>query len=216
MAVNPHRGSISISLYETTPRPSPEEVRQQQEEAYRQKLKDMDKVPGAMRMFRTWMLNEQDELRAMVASYVWKRGENQSSLMDGSKGKHTGFFGFADLHQLQKQERNWWELSQSGKRQEHTEAASLYSLSSWSHRTPGRWFVSGTFLGYGHMVVAEHGGRTHYAVPEYIIEPEGADPDFGMRIVMVAEKYGMEIVSVKEARALKTGLVPYWKGRPIK
>lgn len=191
---------------------SPEAKRQhEQAQRYKRKLADMEKVPGAMRMFRTWTLNDKDELRAMVATYQWRKGENTATSM--AEGGTTGFFGFASLAELQRQEKKWWELSQNG--QPHSQRPSYHMMGLDTQPATMQWFVSGTFLAYGHMVIAEHGGRSQFAVPEYIIEPDGSDPDFSMRILAVAEKYGMQLISVATAGELKVGTVPWWRGKPI-
>lgn len=53
-----------------------------------------------------------------------------------------------------------------------------------------------------------------FAAPEYIIEPDGSDPDFGLRVLNVAEQYDMKIITLSQARSLKLGRINWWKGKP--
>lgn len=174
----------------------------------------LDKRSGAMRMYRTWKLNDNNELRAMVAGYTWKKGENET-LTDGSDaGNNSGFYGFSTIEELMRQEKDWWEKSQSGQRNVDVDCPTFTLSGASAKPSDGHWYVCGTILGYGHAKVSEKGARVQYAVPEYIIEPDGSDPDFGMRVLLVAEKYGMKIVSRDTVEDLKTGFIPWWKGRP--
>lgn len=178
--------------------------------AYEQKVAGLPKVEGAVRMFRTWELREDNRLEAMTNHYIWSPGQNAA---DMSTEHHAGFYGFGSLNELRRQEKTWWEHSQSGKG--HISERDIFTFSLYGHERPAKpkFYVCGTILGYGHVKIAQHGGKAQYAVPEYIIEPEGCDPDFGLRIVNVAEKYDMKIISVKQAKRLKAGKVAWWKGK---
>lgn len=206
-------GSITLRMPDLVPGPASDAIRK--ELNYRAKVAGLPKEPGAYRMFRTWALGEDNRLRAMVATYHWTPGENIATSMADAKD-HSGFYGFSSLAELQAQEKTWWSLSQSGRPYEPRRDPLASMMGGYlGHVPPGKtWYVCGTFLGYGHLKIAEHGARAERAVPEYIIEPDGSDPDFGLRIMNVAEKYGMKIISVKTARELATGRVPWWKGRP--
>ncbi len=183
-----------------------EEGRRQEEERkareYAEYVSKLDKKAGAYRLFRTWRLLDDGSLVAMVTDHIWKPGENVSKASSATNAaQDSGFHGFASLTELQRQEAAWWEKSQSGEGANHPHTY---------------WYVCGTMLGYGHVKEAEKGARVQKAIPEYIIEPDGSDPDFGMLVVNAAEKYGIRIISVKTAEEMKPGRVPYWKGRPIR
>lgn len=175
-----------------------EELKQRQYEAH---VESLDKLPGAIRLFRTWKLYPNGDLGAMVANHIWQPGENVS-LNDGSTAKeNSGFYGFSKFEELKRQERDWWDKSQFG---------------TYDATFNGRYsYVCGTILGYGHCKVAEKGARVQKAVPEYIIEPNCATMDFGMVVVNAAEKYGMRIVTLSQVEDLDLGIVRYWKGRQI-
>lgn len=186
---------------------------QERGEEYRRHVASLDKLPGALRLFRTWQMLPDGTLGAMVADYRWLPGENVS-LNSGEGGQRdSGFYGFSELGELQKQETEWWEKSQSGEPKITSEFDRFGRL---REGPSARWYVCGTILGYGHAKLAKAGARVEKAIPECLIEPAGADPDFGMLVVNAAEKYGMKIITVAKARNLETGLVRYWKGRPIR
>lgn len=195
---------------EATKRAAEEAERERErQKKYTEHISSLEKVDGAIRMFRTWRLYANGGLRAMTQHHTWEPGENVTLASGGDASADSGFYGFNSLEELKEQENRWWEWSQSGEPE---------MLQEWGIRgagQPGWWYVCGTILAYGHFKASARGGRCQKAVPEYIIEPTGADPDFGMLVVNAADKYGMKIISVEDAHEIKTGVVPYWKGRPV-
>lgn len=183
---------------------------------------EMEKHPGAYRLFRVWKMSDEGDLRAIVAEFTWSPGENASLTTGGDASHNSGFYGFNSLGELQKQENDWWEASQSGKGvqrfADYVTDSGWCTLCStadcWHAKAPIDHFICGTTLNYGHLKVSDLGARSQFAVPEYIIRPDGSDLDFEMRVLNVAEKYDMKIITLSQARAVKTGLVPWWKGRP--
>lgn len=185
----------------------------ERQKKYTEHISSLEKVDGAIRMFRTWRLYADGSLRAMTQDHIWKPGENVTLANGGDASADSGFYGFNSLEELKRQEENWWEWSQSGEPETNS---TLFGSAVWGGKgEPAWWYVCGTILAYGHVKASATGGRCQKAVPEYIIEPTGADPDFGMLVVNAAEKYGMKIISVEDAHEIKTGVVPYWKGRPV-
>lgn len=187
-------------------------VKAEREKRYQDHIDSLEKLPGAIRMYRTWRLFPDGSLKAMTQNHVWKPGENVT-LADGKDASaDSGFYGFNSLAELKEQEEAWWEASQSGE----PECRNDYD---WRFSTgpaePLYWYVCGSILAYGHVKVSAKGGRCQKAVPEYIIEPAGSDPDFGMLVVNAAEKYGMKIVTVEQAEELRTGQVEYRKGKSV-
>lgn len=174
--------------------------REAKERKYQEHIASLEKLPGAIRMFRTWRLLADGSLKAMTQDHIWKAGENVTLASGGNASSDSGFYGFSSLEELQCQEQDWWLKSQSGIPHEEL---------GWVR--PDYWYVCGTMLCYGHVKLSEKGGRAQKAVPEYIIEPAGADPDFGMLVVNAAEKYGMRIMDIADAECLNTGLIPWVK-----
>lgn len=188
---------------------------------------EMEKHPGAYRLFRVWKMSDEGDLRAIVAEFTWSPGENASLTTGGDASHNSGFYGFNSLGELQKQENAWWEASQSGKGVLQNSGINLFvtptgwcthcSSANCGHTRQAmrtEHFICGTTLNYGHLKISEKGARSQFAVPEYIIRPNGSDLDFEMRVLNVAEKYDMKIITLSQARAVRTGLVPWWKGRP--
>lgn len=177
------------------------------------KKPDLEKVSGAFRMFRVWKMSDDGKLTACVADFTWSKGENASLTNGGDASPNSGFYGFNTLEELQAQEAHWWEASQSGKGIVNVDTFSFL----WNRpEVPAKptHYICGTTLNYGHLKLSEKGARSQYAVPEYIIEPDGSDPDFGLRVLNVAENYDMKIITLSQARSLKTGRIDWWKGRP--
>lgn len=189
-------------------------VKAEREKKYMEHIASLEKLPGAIRMFRTWRLYADGSLKAMTQNHIWQPGENVTLASGGDASADSGFYGFNSLAELQRQERQWWEWSQSGRPEVKLEY-DKWGVPSRRLSQPAYWYVCGTILAYGHVKVSERGGRCQKAIPEYIIEPDGSDPDFGMLVVNAAEKYGMKIVSLKDAGELNCGVLPYQKGQEI-
>lgn len=189
----------------------------ERQKKYTEYVGSLDKLPGAIRMFRTWRLYADGSLKAMTQNHIWVPGENVTLANGGDASPDSGFYGFNSLEELREQEEMWWEWSQSGQPEMKDGPYDIWGLPKPGPQGagPAWWYVCGTILAYGHVKASARGGRCQKAVPEYIIEPADADPDFGMLVVNAAEKYGMKIISVQDAEEIKTGTVPYWKGRPI-
>lgn len=68
-------------------------------------------------------------------------------------------------------------------------------------------YVIGSTLNYGRVVTATKGMRAEKAVPEYLVLSD--NDDFNVRLLEVAEEYGMKLCSLEEAKAMPTGLMPY-------
>lgn len=186
-----------------------ERAKLKREQAYREHVASLGKLSGAVRMFRTWKLLPDGSLKAMTQEHTWKPGENVTLASGGDASKDSGFYGFAGLPELKRQEDEWWRKSQAGEPKQ--------ALGYDSNGTPigykkdVHYYVCGTMLCYGHVKISEKGGRAQKAWPEYIIEPDGSDPDFGMLVVNAAERYGMQIITVADAEELETGVVPWVK-----
>lgn len=190
-----------------------EEGKALREKQYMEHIASLEKLPGAIRMFRTWRLYADGSLKAMTQNHIWQPGENVTLASGKDASADSGFYGFNSLAELQRQERQWWEWSQSGRPEIKVD---MWGAPPSRPAPPLYWYVCGTILCYGHVKVSERGGRCQKAIPEYIIEPDGSDPDFGMLVVNAAEKYGMKIVSLADAGELNCGVLPYQKGQEIK
>lgn len=186
-----------------------EAARLKREQKYRDHITSLPKLAGAVRMFRTWKLTASGDLKAMVANHTWKPGENVSLASGGDAKEDSGFYGFASLEELQRQERDWWDMSQAGEPNKNP----IYDIHGRGVPSGTHWYICGTTLNYGHVKISEKGGRSQKAVPEYIIEPDGSDPSFGMLVVNAADKYGMQIITAQDAEELETGLVSWYPGR---
>lgn len=209
--------SAAERLRELTAKRAAEDAERERErqKKYTEHISSLEKVDGAIRMFRTWRLYADGSLRAMTQQHTWKAGENVTLANGGDASADSGFYGFNSLEELKRQEEDWWEWSQSGVPEMQNKADLWGYPIRGGKGEPAWWYVCGSILAYGHVKVSAQGGRCQKAVPEYIIEPAGADPDFGMLVVNAADKYGMKIISVEDAHEIKTGVVPYWKGRPV-
>lgn len=160
-----------------------------------------EQLTGAIRMWRMWYLTDTDELRALNTTHVWVKGENISHEIPQKKsGSHCGFYGFNSWDHFIDQEKdrlNDWYMGVQDQLKGHSYYIPRDALP----------VVLGSFLGYGKCVVADKGARVEKAVPEYLVL--SPNDDYSIRLLTVAEKYGMTPISVDEVQTLKTGLVPY-------
>jgi hypothetical protein len=176
-------GPAPKQLTTTAPKPPPEQL------------------TGAIRMWRMWYLTDTDELRALNTTHVWVKGENISHEIPQKKsGSHCGFYGFNSWDHFIDQEKdrlNDWYMGVQDQLKGHSYYIPRDALP----------VVLGSFLGYGKCVVASMGARVEKAVPEYLVL--SPNDDYSIRLLTVAEKYGMTPISLDEVKTLKTGLVPY-------
>lgn len=162
-------------------------------------------LTGAIRMWRMWYLTKTDEIRALNTTHVWTKGENVShQIPQRGNDSHCGFYGF-----------NSWEhfIDQEAKRlnQWHVGESDVEGVDGYIPHS-GLPVIIGSFLGYGKCVVAKKGARVEKAVPEYLVL--SPNQDYSIRLLTVAEKYGMTPISLEEVKTLKTGLVPFEKTMP--
>lgn len=149
----------------------------------------MEKFDGAVRMFRFWHLVGTD-LVAMTRDHKWLPGANLATGFSEGLHSQAGFYGFASLKEAPMQEESRWE-----------------SFNNGTPITTGVDSVVGTFLAYGRVKVGTRGARAEYAVPEYILEP--TDFNYATRLLTVADKYRMRMITREQADSLKTGVVPW-------
>ncbi|OKI54563.1 hypothetical protein [Micromonospora sp. CB01531] len=200
-----------VVFIDDLPIETPEELERRRAKEYQKHIASLDKLHGAIRMFRTWRLMPDGTLRAMTQEHTWEPGENVTLASGPNAGEDSGFYGFSTLDELKKQEKDWWEKSQSGQ----PRSKAIRIPRGGTGFVNEYWYVCGTMLCYGHCKMSAKGGRVQKAIPEYIIEPDGSDPDFGMLVVNAAEKYGVRIVSVEQAENLENGVIEWWRGRKI-
>jgi hypothetical protein len=148
----------------------------------------------AWRIWHTWNGN----LYAIVHDKIWKPGENEAE----NYGNGGGFYGFSNLQEAEKQERDCWTVFQEGR-----ELGFRYNLPLARFSLPsgvvGAYVkvVIGSFVGYGKTQVGTKGLRCQYAVPEYILTPKNMD--YAIELLTVAEKYGMEIITRDKAEEIQ-------------
>lgn len=157
---------------------------------------------GAYRAWRLWKLTEDNKLKALTRNHIWAKGENKVDAphyMANGMSKRGGFYGFFDLDTLRRQELERYVRAFSGN--PHPGLAPPYLFSTD--------YVVGSIVTYGWVKIAEHGIRAERAIPEHIIL--SADDDYNLRLLNVAEAYGMKMVTLKEAEMLPTGLIPWMR-----
>lgn len=158
---------------------------------------DSDKYAGAVRAWRLWYaINSPSgelRLRAWAHNHVWRPGVNTATGVM-SLEMAGGFYGFNDYNLIKAQEPGGYAAAM------HTNSHGLWS-------TPSYPVVIGSYLGWGHIVVAEHGMRARNAKPEYVVLSGNFDWD--QQLLTLADYYGMKAISEDQAKELKTGLVPF-------
>lgn len=155
---------------------------------------------GAYRAFRLWKVEHyptsMDPRLAPVVARTnvpnWVPGWNVA--VGYSKNTHTG--GFYGLNSLAE------TIGQAGGLHGHDY---YYGFITPDNGPITRAF--GTFLGGGRIIRATKGLRAQRALPETLIEI--GDVDHDIQLLPLADKYGMRVITMKEALELETGIVPY-------
>jgi hypothetical protein len=163
---------------------------------------DIEKPPrqqysGAVRLFRYWTITGNNELSAIFSNYRWQPGDNVAE----NTAPAPGFYGWNDLSHAEK-ESMWIKAIEGTLTYPYQSLDFIKGYDSWG-------YVLGTFLGHGVVKVHEKGARCAKALPEYIIESESMARN--LVLLEIAEKYGMNIITLDQAKMLRTGIVPYTK-----
>lgn len=172
------------------------------------------KETGAYRAWRLWRLPEYAlDLKALTRTDVWVPGENwigPDPMNFGMKHGSAGFYGLLDIKEIAKQEPELYMAAKRGiegwrelrvVRSARGGWVPCFYLSGW---------VVGSTLNYGRVHLAEKGLRSEKAVPECLVLSE--DDDQNLRLLSLADKYKMKVVTLEEAKEMPTGLVEYSRG----
>jgi len=149
----------------------------------------VERVDGAIRMFRVWRVTEGNLLKAWASDHVWQPGVNTSHMIPRLGGSQAGFYGFNFFNQMGLQERFG-----------HKDATNV---------------IGGSIICFGKFVVASQGGRTEKAIVESIVEPPDMPFDYVTTLFAVAENYGCHVLSAERAEKLRTGVIPYVQGMKL-
>lgn len=141
---------------------------------------------GAMRLWRIWRTDGYSLFPLVFGYEGWLPGKNKCQAPAGEDA--IGFYGFSSLREMAVQERMFYE-------------SGIYHPSH---------YVVGSILAHGRIQVHAKGARAEYATPEYLVAEQGYAGHFWA----IAKEYNMKIITVEQAKDLKTGLVPYREPDP--
>jgi hypothetical protein len=150
----------------------------------------------AWRIWHTWNGN----LYAIVHDKIWTPGENEAE----NYGEGGGFYGFSNLQEAEKQERDCWTVFQEGRElglRFNLPPARFSPLPGVLGTGVAVKVVIGSFVAYGKTQVGTKGLRSQYAVPEYILTPKNMN--YAIELLTVAEKYGMKIITRDKAEEIQ-------------
>lgn len=172
---------------------------------YAQPTRPVKQQSGAYRAWRAWKLpHDTLNLRALTRDHVWSPGENTvEDPLFRYKGQSSGFYGFLDLSEIYKQEYEAYVSATSGLEYGQLLEPQVVEIGYINHL---QWVIGST-VNYGLVRVAEKGLRAEKAIPECLVLSE--NEDFNLRLVSLADKYKMQLVTLEEAKSMETGRIEY-------